>query len=1270
MSARATWRFFAVALLALSVPALAAERASAAPNELWTKEVGKTTPGARGVAVAPESAPNRGHIFVSHQAGHQVVEFTAWGELVKVLGWDVVASGPGESAEDKFEICVPGQGDECKAGVLGANVGQFSFPQGISVDSEGAVYVGETITSRRVQKFSPAGEFLLMFGGEVNKGGGSPQSPGNFCTTEHLENGDTCGAGKEGTGPGEFSAPAGIRSEIAITPGDEVWVGDKDRVQRFDAAGLYQGEVSVLGEDINALAIDAAGSLYMAFRIGISDSKEDIRKLDPGTGDEILRFEVVNPKGVAVSPDGDVYVFDKSSKQIFHFDEHGDEVEPPFGDPDFFGDSVGLAASDACGIEGHDVFFGNATPSFLRAYGPPPDPSIEGCEQPGVAPEIAAQYAASVGTDSAAVEAQINPFFWQDATYYVEYGTADCAANPCKRTLFPGAPLTDELTDEPVRGRAMLSGLEPGATYHFRFVVKSGGGGPVLGPDETFTTYRAPEAISCPNQALRSGPSAALPDCRAYEMVSPVDKGGGDADAYLYEGFDASTKFAGLDRSTPAGSQLTFTASTSFAEPEGSPAFPQYMASRGAGGWQTSSIDPPIEGGSANGAATAASQFKAFSEDLCAGWLIPEGSNPLTVEPLFGFRNVYRRANCGASPAFTWLESSGAPPEPCVDPECSDPYLFPDLQGTSADGRCAAFRVNDALPTLPGEAPTAPKGVPSSGTAARTAWQLYVWCEDTGARLASVLPGGAPFAGGDSSAGTPTTAIGFSNGEGHVDTVERALSADGSLLYWTTWMNNAPGVLYLRINADRPQSTTGCEAAKACTLQASPTGSEARFWTASADGTRAIFSSKVVGFDASSISEYTYDPETAKGKATLIAGDSLGVAGASEDATRTYLASEEVCGSDPNSEGDEAVEGEPNLYLHEAGESCAAEELEFVGTLAGEDVSTNAGESFPSPLTANPRYHTARATPDGSHLVFVSAARLTDYDNADASSAQADREVYLYGAEEEELRCVSCNPTGARPTGADLRKLALKGGQPFPLWTAAWIPGYQHQLYGRRLLSEDGSRVYFNSIDSLALRDTNGAQDVYQWEAAGVGTCRAPSGGDPGSATYSEQNGGCVDLISSGKDARDAEFVEASASGDDIFIRTEESLNSEDPGSVDIYDARVEGGFASSGSGQTACEGEGCQSVPPPPPYTAPSSLLFQGPGNQPPLGEDCAAPGRRAAALLKRAKGLRRAAGRIENPARARRMRKQASRLSGRAKAESKKAKRCRQGAKGRAGR
>lgn len=390
-----------LALAAFLLPA----GASAAPAQFWTQEVGKSLPGARGVAVAPESAPNRGHVFVADQEGSRVVEYTAWGQLVKIWGWDVVLSGPGESAEDKFEVCAPTAGDLCKAGTKGSGVGQLNAPEGMAVDSVGNVYVVDWL-NLRVQKFDPEGDFMLMFGDGVNQG---PNHPGGVCTATHLAEGDTCGAGKEGAGEGQFSWPV-VGSFLAVDQrgtstdvDDRVWVGGAKRIQRFNVGGVYQGEVGVPGEDVNGLAVDVDGFLYATFRLSSFNSKEDVRKLDPGTGEELLKFKGKNPRAVAVADDGDVYVFDKKysavEAKIRHFDKTGKEIEA-FGDADFFNESTGLATGSACGIEGTDIFFGNAgsgafngSPSFVRAYGPPPDPGIAGCAQPAVAPLIAASYA-------------------------------------------------------------------------------------------------------------------------------------------------------------------------------------------------------------------------------------------------------------------------------------------------------------------------------------------------------------------------------------------------------------------------------------------------------------------------------------------------------------------------------------------------------------------------------------------------------------------------------------------------------------------------------------------------------------------------------------------------------------------------------------------------------------------------------------------------------------------------------------------------------------
>jgi len=85
---------------------------------------------------------------------------------------------------------------------------------------------------------------------------------------------------------------------------------------------------------------------------------------------------------------------------------------------------------------------------------------------------------------------------------------------------------------EATAAAADLPGLEAGHTYHYRIAATSAaaGGTTVYGADHTLTVPipgegEEPQA-PCPNQALRTGASARLPDCRAYEQVTPAEKGG------------------------------------------------------------------------------------------------------------------------------------------------------------------------------------------------------------------------------------------------------------------------------------------------------------------------------------------------------------------------------------------------------------------------------------------------------------------------------------------------------------------------------------------------------------------------------------------------------------------------------------------------------------------------------------------------------------------------------------------------------------------------
>jgi hypothetical protein len=217
---------------------------------------------------------------------------------------------------------------------------------------------------------------------------------------------------------------------------------------------------------------------------------------------------------------------------------------------------------------------------------------------------------------------------------------------------------------------------------------------------------------------------------------------------------------------------------------------------------------------------------------------------------------------------------------------------------------------------------------------------------------------------------------------------------------------------------------------------------------------------------------------------------------------------------------------------------------------------------------------TARVSADGEELLFLSKEPLTGYDNTDQTTGNPDSEVYLYSAQTGEVLCLSCNPTGERPLGPSTIPGAYANGA---------APG-STDTYKPRVLSADGRRVFFDSRDALVALDVNKASDVYQWEASGEGSCQRP--------------GGCLNLISNGQDPIGASFIDASESGADAYFLTSASLVPADPGSTDVYDARIKGGFPEP-EGEIPCKGDECQRLPAQPEDPSVGTLI-PGLGNGP----------------------------------------------------------------------
>jgi hypothetical protein len=1136
-------RPFALALIVCLISLFSAARAEAAPEapKFFTQigEYGNAAGELRipfGVATDSSS----GHVYVSEVQNNRVSEFTAWGEFVKAWGWGVDDGSP------ELQICTEASG--CQQGLSGGGPGQLVSPQGLAVDLTGNIYVSDQ-QNARIQKFDPAGNFLWMAGGGVNEG---PNHPGNLCAAAHLGEGDTCGPGSPGNGPGEF--PGTSNRPIALGPDGTVYVGDVGRIQKFNEDGNYTGEIAVPGETVIALAVDASG-LYVAYAASPGSSKQNVRKLSFG-GAEVAQLKAQNPRSLTVDPTGNLYVvnahiFEEAigNTRIFEvlgFDPTGscficqaeslEEATTNFAVPSGQATSLFGIATNTVTDDGRIALyiassntgaFGELARGYIAVYGPPPDR----WPPPVKPPVIFAQYAISVNPDGARVGAEINPQYWADTRYYLEYGTVPCSLGGCEsRPLPPGLLLTSELVNEPLETSDItLDDLEPGTTYHYRFVTESSGGGPVYGIDpdgegpETASFESGREATfitplnpvyppTCSNDTFRTGAGAYLPDCRAYELVSPVEKGGGD----IIVQTNIVGDLARLDQAAVDGGRLTYSSYRAFKESNAAPYTSQYMATRDpVVGWGSRQISPPQEG-ITSPVASKDVQFKAFTADLSHGWLQYGSNTALEAGVPPGFLNLYRRDN--STDAY----------EATVKVEPADKADFwPELQGISRDGNCWVFRAN--APLTENAAPVEDMN------------QVYRYCGDGSLELVSVLPDGT------ASSVAATVGRGGARLFGRESTVFNAVSENASRVYWSE--SGGSGKLYVRIGSSETVPVSS---------------GAAQFWAAATDGSKAIYSegAKLFEFELGS-------------GADEVAGGFQGVLGASEDASSFYFLSSDVL--------DGAAEaGEPNLYLSDQGS------LTYIATLAATDAAT-IGQVL-SPVDPIPLNHVARVTPDGEAVVFMSTASLTGYDNIDVDSGKPVAEVYRYDAAEEKLACVSCNPSRARPVGRNVQK---KFNLLRSYWAAATISPAMNQLYSPRVLSDDGERVFFNSFDPLAPRDTNAKQDVYQWEASGSGSCDAQSVG------FVESSGGCLDLISSGQAPTDSEFADASASGIDVFFKTAGRLVAQDSdGLIDIYDARAGGGFPSPDPPPVDCAGEACQHPPPPPVALTPASVEFHGPGS------------------------------------------------------------------------
>jgi hypothetical protein len=389
---------------------------------------------------------------------------------------------------------------------------------------------------------------------------------------------------------------------------------------------------------------------------------------------------------------------------------------------------------------------------------------------------------------------------------------------------------------------AEITGLEPGTAYAFRLIATNTKPETVFGPTLIFRTLATtPTYGPCDNEAFRgASPSGALPDCRAYEQASPIEKNGGDLTAASIYTTKASIN----------GDRISFNAATPIPGGDGAQVFtPPYLASRGADGWTTRGLMPSFGLGQ-EGLIT--SQTPDLSQFF--GYIVKIGAERETT--------VFERSSADGSTQLLFPRTPG--------------IERPKVSGSTPDGSIVFFEGPGTALT-----PDAAAGQPN----------LYVWDRESGQiRLVGVFNDGtAPSKGSFAGPYDWMQAKPFRGGATSLYFTRdlRANSEDGARAYFTA----GDGQLYLRLNPTKPQSPiSGGECADptlACTLHVSatektnggpaqngpdPAGpAPAAFMAASADGKTAYFtSSEKLTNDANTGPE---QPPASIGRADLAAPD-------------------------------------------------------------------------------------------------------------------------------------------------------------------------------------------------------------------------------------------------------------------------------------------------------------------------------------------------------------------------------------------------------------
>jgi hypothetical protein len=621
------------------------------------------------------------------------------------------------------------------------------------------------------------------------------------------------------------------------------------------------------------------------------------------------------------------------------------------------------------------------------------------------APKAQTLDAGAVGPDSATLAARINPLE-APVTYQFEWGpTASYGefAPTTPEQLASGDDAFHSVT-------ARIDGLREGTTYHYRIVATNTDTGEVTsGEDRTFVTTSA--AVSppggCPNGPSRVGLSAELPDCRAYEWVTPDING-----VFSENGF-------GVPRVLADGSAIAYITQDVPDNAEGGFVSDWTVSRKGPDGWSTESLGPPAK--EPIEAYLAASNNGSISPDLTE--VILFSARSLAPGMSSGETNFYVRHADGT---FSPLTNQGDP----VVPGGGQFLTTANTVQASADYK--HFFIQSVL--LPRQLPTDPTGDHSGNTYERSGGEL---------RLVGIEPGGqTPFPFPVAVQGGALPGISADGGEVLFSQITPG-EVKGSGL----------GPLYLR---EYHQRTVEVSKSQRSTVDPNP-AAVPRSVGVTSDGSEVLFTSASELTDDANTGEaggspsdlgadlYSYDVAS-ETLTDLTADDSPADRAQGANVTRVLAATPDASYIYFVATGDLAaggVSGDPNLYVEHGGV------ITFVAPAEG--------------------LNQLSISSDGRFAAIGSTESLTGYDNVNPETGNAMEMAFLYSYGGE-FQCVSCRPDGEPPTARAVflgRSITDDGGRMFFQSADAVLPQadnglahvYEYSGGSVHLLSPAASKV-------------------------------------------------------------------------------------------------------------------------------------------------------------------------------------------------------------------